>query len=184
MKIGIIIGSVREERVGAQVAAWVHEQAEGRDAVYEIIDLKDFDLPMCTSATVAAAAGKQYADERVTRWSRAIDQCDAFVVVTPEYNHGVPGALKNAFDLLFPEWWTKAIAFVAYGSAYGLRAIEHWRLVVATANMYDIKAQVALSTAADFQDGKLNPTDRHVTEMGALFNSLESAGRAMVSLRG
>lgn len=69
MKIRIVIGSVREGRLGAQVAHWVHEQAQGRDTTYELFDLKDFDLPMYDSPKVAAAAGRQYDDERVTRLS-------------------------------------------------------------------------------------------------------------------
>lgn len=184
MKIGIVIGSVREGRLGAQVAQWVHEQAQGRETTYELVDLKDFDLPNYTSPKVAAAAGQQYDDERVTRWSQTMDACDAFVFVTPEYNHGVPGSLKNAFDWIFPEWWSKPIAFVAYGSALGLRVIEHWRLIVATANMYDIKAQVTFSTVTDVEGGQLRPTDRHATEIGALFESLEKSAVAMSTLRG
>lgn len=98
MKIGIVMGSVREGRLGGEVARWVHEQAHGRETHYEVFDLLDFDLPMYSSPQVAAAAGKQYADERVTAWSEAMDRCDGFIFVTPEYNHGVPGGLKNAYD--------------------------------------------------------------------------------------
>lgn len=72
---------------------------------------------------------------------------------------------------------------MAYGSAYGLRVIEHWRLVVATANMFDIKAQVVFSTMVDFQDGQFQPSDRHATEIAALFDSLEKSAVAMSSLR-
>lgn len=73
---------------------------------------------------------------------------------------------------------------MAYGSALGLRVIEHWRLIVATANMYDIKAQVTFSTVTDLQEGQLTPADRHAKEIGALFDSLEKAAVAMGSLRG
>lgn len=184
MKIGIVIGSVREARLGEEVARWVHEQAQGRDTTYELFDLKDFDLPMYDSPQVAAAAGKQYADERVASWGQAMDGCDAFIFVTPEYNHGVPASLKNAYDWIFPEWWSKAIAFVAYGSAHGLRVIEHWRLVVATANMFDIKAQVTFSTMTDFDGGRLQPAPRHSTEIAALLDSLERSAVAMATLRG
>ena len=74
MKIGIILGSIREGRAGESVARWVAEHAASRaDVTYELIDLKSFDVPLLTSATVPGAANKQYDDERVTRWSRAID---------------------------------------------------------------------------------------------------------------
>lgn len=183
MKIGIIIGSVRDGRIGADVAHWVHERARARDTTYELIDLKAFDLPVYTSARVPAVADKEYGDERVDRWSRTIDACDGFVFVTPEYNHGVPGGLKNAFDWIFPEWWSKSVAFVAYGAAFGFRVIEQWRPIVANANMFDIKAQVSFSTMIDFADGKLTPTDRHSTEIARLFESLEAATEAMSTLR-
>ena len=184
MKIGIIIGSIRDGRIGAGVAEWVHQQAAGREVAYELIDLKSFDLPVYTSAGVPAAAKKEYDDERVTRWGQSIDGCHGFIFVTPEYNHGVPGGLKNAFDWIFPEWWSKAISFVSYGAANGFRVVEQWRPIVANANMFDIKAQVSFSTIHDFEDGSLAPADRHTREIAALFDSLEAASRAMATMRG
>lgn len=183
MKIGIVIGSVRDGRIGAHVARWVQEHAEGREAAYEVIDLKEFDLPICASARVAATSNRKYDDERVTLWSHAIDACDGFVFVTPEYNHGIPGGFKNAFDWIFPEWWSKSVAFVSYGSGYGFRAIEQWRLVVATANMFDIKAQLTFSTVLDFEGDQFKPADRQVGELINLFKSLETATLAMSTLR-
>lgn len=184
MKIGIIIGSVREDRKGDDVGVWVHEQASKREVTYELIDLKEFDLPVLTSSTVPSGAKKQYDDERVTRWSQAIDACDGFVLVTPEYNHGVPGGLKNAFDCIYPEWTKKAIAFVSYGAASGFRVVESWRPIVANADMYDIRAQVALSLFTEFDGAKFTPADRHAEEAATMFESLEAATAAMTTLRG
>ncbi|WP_109472695.1 NADPH-dependent FMN reductase [Ornithinimicrobium cavernae] len=183
MKIGIVIGSVRDGRIGVQVANWVHEQAKERDVAYDLIDLKEFDLPVYTSSRVPAASDKNYGDDRVNRWSGTIDAYDGFVFVTPEYNHGVPGGLKNAFDWIFPEWWSKAIAFVSYGAAFGFRVIEQWRPIVANANMFDIKAQLSFSTMIDFEDGILTPAQRHTDEVTRLFESLEAASGAMSTLR-
>mgnify|MGYP000907465761 CR=1 FL=1 len=118
MKVGIVVGSIREGRKGIHVGQWVLDEASKReDATFELIDVKEFDLPLLTSSTLPAAAKRQYDSENVRRWSAAIDACDAYVFVTPEYNHGVPGAFKNAVDLLGPEWVGKAIGFVSYGSA-------------------------------------------------------------------
>ena len=115
MTIGIIIGSIREGRVGASVAQWVAERAARRDATeFEVIDLKEFDVPLLTAPLPPAAANRDYDSESVRRWSRAIDACKGFVFVTPEYNHGVPGALKNAVDSLGPEWTGKAVGFGMY----------------------------------------------------------------------
>lgn len=184
MKIGIIIGSVREGRIGAGVADWVMAGATQRSTGfdYELIDLKSFELPMYTSPGIPAA-GLEYDDERVRRWSSAIAGCDGFVFVTPEYNRGVPGAFKNAFDSIFPEWWNKPVAFVSYGTGYGFRVVEQWRLIVATANMFGIKAAVNLSTLLNFSGNELEPTERHELERGMLFDSLEETTTALAALR-
>src|SRR5690606_813289 len=91
MNIGIIIGSVRDDRKGDDVGSWVNKRAQARDteATYELIDLRQFDLPVLTSATVPGAAKRQYDDERVNRWGTVIDGCDAFIFVKTEYNHGI-----------------------------------------------------------------------------------------------
>ncbi|GAA3514633.1 NAD(P)H-dependent oxidoreductase [Dietzia aurantiaca] len=180
MKIGIILGSIREGRVGESVARWVAEQAASREGVtYELVDLKTFDVPLLTSATVPGAANKQYDDERVTRWSAAIDSYDGFVFVTPEYNHSVPGGLKNAFDSLGGEWADKAVAFVSYGAEGGVRAVEHWRQIVANFRMFGVRQQVSLSTFAEFDDDGVAPAERRTREIATVFDQLESATRRM-----
>ena len=184
MKIGIILGSIREGRAGESVAHWVAQQAASREgATYELIDLKSFDVPLLTSATVPGAADKQYSDERVTRWSRAIDSCDGFVFVTPEYNHGVPGALKNAFDSLGNEWADKAVAFVSYGAESGVRAVEQWRQIVANFHMHGVRQQVSLSLFTEFGADGVEPNERRPGELATLFDQLESATRRILADR-
>ena len=178
MKIGIILGSIRRESSGESVARWVEEQAGSRaGATYELIDLKSFDVPLLTSATVPGAANKQYDDERVTHWSHAIDSCDAYVFVTPEYNHGVPGGLKNAFDSLGNEWANKAVAFVSYGADGGVRAVEHWRQIVANFHMHAVRQQVALNLFFEFGADGVQPAARRIDEIAVLFDQLEAAAR-------
>lgn len=178
MKIGIILGSIREGASGDSVAKWVVEQASSRDAAtYELVALRDFDVPLLTSATVPGAANKQYDDERVTRWSRAIDSYDAYVFVTPEYNHGVPGGLKNAFDSLGDEWADKPVAFVSYGAEGGVRAVEQWRQIVANFRMYGVRQQVSLSLFTEFGENGAQPNERRAGEIATLFDQLEDAAR-------
>ncbi|AQP45811.1 NADPH-dependent FMN reductase [Tessaracoccus flavus] len=176
MKVGIIVGSIRDGRVGRGIADWVYEIASKRDdAEYELIDLKEFNVPLLTSGTHPMAAKRKYDSEEVQAWSNAIDPCDAYVFVTPEYNHGVPGALKNAVDCLGEEWIGKTIAFVGYGSVGGVRAIEHWRSIVANFSMVDIRAEVNISLFADFKEGTFTPIDRRPDEVNALFDALVKA---------
>lgn len=176
MKIGIIIGSIRDGRFGESVSTWVAQAADARasDAVtYEVLDLKKFNVPLLTAAMVPGAANKHYDDENVTRWSRAVDACDGFVFVTPEYNHGVPGAFKNAYDSLGSEWAGKPVGFVAYGAAEGVRAVEQWRQIVGNFQQYDVRNQVGLSTFNDVDDTGFAPQERRAAELDAVLSDLE-----------
>ena len=185
MKIGIVVGSIREGRNGLQVGTWVKEQAQaqGRSAEYELIDLKDFDVPLFTSATHPMMAKKHYDDPRVQAWSDAIDPCDAYILVTPEYNHGVPAAFKNAVDQIAGEWMKKAVGFVGYGYAGGILAVENWRTILANFNIYDIRNNVGISLVTDVKDGALAPAEYHLAEVKDLFDTLIPAATAMATLR-
>ncbi len=114
--IAIIIGSTRPGRNGEAVAKWVCEIAQRRtDAEFELVDIKDFNLPLLDEP-VPPIMG-QYSKPHTKAWAARIGSFDGYVFVTPEYNHGVPGALKNAIDFLFREWNDKAAGFVSYGGA-------------------------------------------------------------------
>ena len=120
IRIAVIIGSTRPGRNGEAVAKWVYEIARKRsDAEFELVDIKDFNLPLLDEP-VPPSLG-QYTKEHTRVWAAKIDSFDAYVFVTPEYNHGISGALKNAIDFLFKEWNNKAAGFVGYGGAMGVR---------------------------------------------------------------
>lgn len=161
-KIGIILGSTRDDRAGQAIAQWVADLAHGRnvgDVEYELIDLKAFDVPVLTTSVIPMAANKNYEDEKVQAWSDAIDACDAYIFVTPEYNHSVPGAFKNAVDSLGAEWVAKPIAYVGYSFSGGIRAVEAWRLVMANFSMTQLRTQLDISLATDMTEGKFTPAD-------------------------
>ena len=182
MKIGIVIGSIREGRKGEDVGRWVHDLARERgDETYELVDLRAFDVPLLTTSVQPGTGGRVYDSPQVREWSAAVDACDAFVFVTPEYNHGVPGAFKNAYDSLGPEWVGKPVAFVSYGGAGGVRAVEHWRPVVANFQQFGVRAQVALSTNTEWTDGAFAPADRHLAEVATMLDQLVSATRRLAT---
>src|SRR5438132_12551419 len=144
LKVGIIVGSTRPGRKAEAVARWVHEIARKRaDADFEVVDIQDFNLPLLDEP-VPPSMG-QYSKPHTKAWAAKVDSFDAFVFVTPEYNHGTSGALKNAIDFLFAEWNNKAAGFVGYGSADGVRAVEQLRLVLAEVQMATVRLQVLLS---------------------------------------
>ncbi|WP_406256375.1 NADPH-dependent FMN reductase [Streptomyces nigra] len=150
-KIGIIIGSTRPGRNGEAVARWVHEvAAERTDAEFEIVDLLDYKLPVLDEAYPASLAN--YTQPHTQAWAEKIASLDGFVIVTPEYNRSVPGALKNAIDFLYAEWNNKAVGFVSYGSVGGTRAVEHLRGIAGELQMADVRSQVALSLFTDFEN--------------------------------
>ncbi|MDO5533330.1 MAG: NAD(P)H-dependent oxidoreductase [Propionibacteriaceae bacterium] len=173
MKIGIVLGSIRDGRKGEEVARWVAEAAQGREVAYEVLDLKEFDVPLLTTNTHPMMAKKSYPDARVQAWSDAVDACDGYVFVTPEYNHGVPGALKNAVDSLGQEWVGKSAALVGYGSVGGVRAIENWRLVLANFSMTVVRSELNLNTFTEWSEGAFAPNERRADEVAELFAALE-----------
>lgn len=151
LRIGIIVGSSRPNRVAPQVAAWVREIAGQRtDAAFEIVDIADFDLPIFDEPMPPSLGN--YAHEHTKRWSAKIDSLDGFVFVTPEYNHSISGAMKNAIDFIYNEWNNKAAGFVSYGSTGGVRAVEHLRGIMAEVQVADVRGHVSLSLFTDFEN--------------------------------
>ena len=183
-KIAIVIGSTRPGRLGTDVADWVARHAKEREhADYQVLDIAEFDLDLLNEPTVPGAANRDYENEKTRRWGRAVDEFDGFVFVTPEYNHSVPAAMKNAFDVLYPEWSDKPVAFVGYGADGAVRAIEHWRTIVANARMVAVRAQVSLSLFQDLADGGLSPIERREGELTTVFDQVEQMAGALTSLR-
>ncbi|WP_410606462.1 NADPH-dependent FMN reductase [Amycolatopsis sp. lyj-109] len=183
-RIGIIIGSTRPGRRAEQVALWVFALATGRtDATFEVVDIAEYDLPHLDEA-VPAAMGNPYDHPHTKVWSATISSFDGFVFVTPEYNHSVPGALKNAIDFLFEEWNDKSAGFVSYGIHGGVRAAEHLRLVAGELKIADVRTQVVLSLRADFgDDGAVLPAAHHERDASRMLDEVIAWGKSLKSLR-
>ncbi|PYS80073.1 MAG: NADPH-dependent FMN reductase [Acidobacteria bacterium] len=183
LRIAIIIGSTRPGRNGESVARWVYEIAQQRsDAEFELIDIKDFNLPLLDEP-VPPSLG-QYTKEHTKAWAAKIDSFDAYVFVTPEYNHGTSAALKNAIDFLYQEWTNKAAGFVGYGSALGARAVENLRLVMGELQVADVRAQVGLSLFTDFENFSVfRPAPQQEQSVNAMFDQVIAWGGALKTLR-
>src|SRR6202051_2389489 len=129
LKIGIIVGSTRPGRKAAAVAKWVLDILKSRkDAEFECVDIEDYKLPLLDEPVPPTM--HQYSKAHTKAWSEKIASLDAYIFVTPEYNHSTSAALKNAIDFLFHEWNNKAAGFVGYGGAGGGRAGGNLGLVV------------------------------------------------------
>ncbi len=183
LKLAIIIGSTRPNRVGESVGRWVQELAQKRsDAEFELVDIREFDLPLLDEP-IPPSQGK-YSKEHTKKWAARIASFDGYVFVTPEYNHGISAALKNAIDFLFAEWNNKAAGFVGYGSAGGVRAVEQLRLVMAEVQVATVRNQVMLSLHDDFENYSVfKPRGHHEKTLGQVFDQVIAWGEAMKALR-
>lgn len=188
LKIAIVVGSTRPGRKGEAIARWAYEIARTRiDADFALVDLATFELPLLDEP-VPATSGS-YEHPHTKAWSAAIASFDGYLFVTPEYNHGTSGALKNAIDFLYNEWLDKAAGFIGYGYSLGARAIENLRLVMASLQVATVRPQVGLSLFTDFeratvfkptavQEKNLNVVLDHVIAWSGALRALRKEGRS------
>jgi NAD(P)H-dependent FMN reductase len=183
LKIAIILGSTRPGRLGEPVAKWVYEMAQKRsDATFELIDLKEYPLPHLDEP-IPPSAGK-YAQAHTKAWSAKIASFDAYVFVSPEYNHSTSGVLKNAIDFLYAEWNNKVAGFVSYGSSGGIRAVEHLRLIMAELQVATVRAQVSFSLITDFVNyHDFRPDASRAGQVTTMLDQVVRWGSAMKAMR-
>ena len=140
IKIKVIIGSTREGRFSEKPAQWIFEEAKKLEGVEaELLDLRDYEMPFFDSPMSPSMGKGQYSNETVKKWAEKINDGDAFIIVSPEYNHGYSAVLKNALDVISPEWNRKPVGFVSYGSALGARSVEQLRQVAVELQMAPIR---------------------------------------------
>jgi NAD(P)H-dependent FMN reductase len=183
LKIAIILGSTRPGRLGEPVAKWVLEIAQKRtDATFELVDLKEFPLPHLDEP-IPPSAGR-YTQAHTKAWAAKIASYDAFVFVTPEYNHSVSGVLKNAIDYLYAEWNNKVAGFVSYGASGGLRAVEHLRLIMAELQVATVRAQASISLITDFVNfQEFHPHVSKEAQVTTMLDQVVRWGGALRSIR-
>ena len=182
-RIGIILGSTRPKRVGAQVASWVADIAS-RDGVvdYELVDLLDHPLPHLDEP-LSPMLG-QYQQEHTLAWASKVASLDGFVFVTPEYNHGTAGVLKNAIDFLHAEWNNKAAGLVSYGINGGSGAAAQLRQICGQLGMADVSKQVTLNLQVDFENYTVfTPRDHQVAAVAELLDQVVTWSGALAHLR-
>lgn len=184
LKIAIILGSTRPNRVGEIVANWVSDTAHTRsDAEFELVDIAKIGLPFFDE--VMPPITGHYANQHTKDWAARVASFDAFVFVTPEYNHSVPAGLKNALDFAHAEWNNKAAGFVSYGAAGGIRAVEHLRAILAELQVATVRNQLVLNSYTDFENFyDFKPTAQHVETLNAVFDQVISWGAALRPVRG
>lgn len=152
-RIAVIIGSTRETRFGTKPAEWIFNLARQHpDFEVELVDLKDFDLPLFNEA--ASNLWMPSKDPKAVAWQEKIGTFDGYIFVVAEYNRSITGALKNALDQAYKEWGRKPAAYVGYGSVGGARAVEHLRLINVELQMVPTRSGVHIG-GSDFY--KIHP---------------------------
>lgn len=137
-RIGVVISTTREGRFGDKPAAWITGIGNARDDMqFEIIDLRDYVLPLYGDADDDDVEG---------RFRARIAGMDGLLFVTAEYNHSIPGTLKNALDYGGQEFHRKPAAFVGYGGVGAARAIEHLRTITVELRMAPMRTGVYIAT--------------------------------------
>lgn len=147
MKIGIMTSSTREGRQSINVANWALELANARgdkDVQYEIIDIKDYNLPIFDFALSAED------QTNVDNFKNKVAEQDGFIFIVSEYNHGLTGVFKNALDFLKPEFADKSVGYVGYGGVGGARAIEQLRMINGEQGLASVQKNVNLFLSVDF----------------------------------
>ncbi|MDI3390252.1 NAD(P)H-dependent oxidoreductase [Streptomyces sp. B-S-A8] len=150
LRVAVILGSDRHGRFGPVIADWLLSRVRTReDLTVEVVDVAAADLP-----TVLSPDPEPAVRDRLARVAAQLDAAEAFVVVTPEYNHSFPAALKNLIDRHRAEWQAKPVAFVSYGGiSGGLRAVEQLRQVFAELHAVTVRDTVSFHGAqAHFDD--------------------------------
>lgn len=185
VRVTVIVASTREGRLGGTVAGWFTGRARERTGLeVDVLDLAETPLPARLPGRHPARGGYP---EAVRPLAERIGRADGFVVVTPEYNHGYPGSLKDAMDLVHAEWRAKPMAFVSYGGVSGgVRAVEQLRQVAVELHLVPVRDAVTLPMARRAFGDAAAPADPEgmiADAVAALLDRLEWWARALAAAR-
>lgn len=184
-KLQVIIGSTRPGRVGLPIGQWIYRRAVEHGAFdVELLDLAEINLPMMNEPLHPRL--RQYSHDHTKRWSATIESGDAFVIVTPEYNHGLIAPVKNAIDYLVWEWAYKPVGFVSYGgAAAGTRAVAQLMPILSQLKMVPVPETVSIPFVAQFidEEKRLRPNDVMEAAVKSMLDELQRWAAALRALR-
>jgi NAD(P)H-dependent FMN reductase len=191
MKLQVIVGTTRPTRAADKVLPWLTDRTSKHPAFEtEILDLREWPLPFFQEhlGTIGDMNNPTYSDPIVKRWNQKVKEADAYVIVTAEYNHGIPAVLKNAIDTVFVSFGFrhKPVAFVAYSSGVsaGIRAVEHLNQVMIETEAIPVRQPTLIPFVADAFDASGNPINP-ATEAGmtVMLDDLAWLGKALKTAR-
>ncbi|WP_251858531.1 NADPH-dependent FMN reductase [Herbiconiux sp. L3-i23] len=181
----VIVGSVRPGRIGPPIAEWVTDELGLRDDIdIDLVDLAELDLPLMNEPNHPVL--RRYTFDHTIAWSERVEQADAFVFVTPEYNHSFSPALKNALDYLNHEWRRKPVTFVSYGGvSAGTRGVVALKPVVTGLGLVPTLLNVEINFPGNQldDDGAFRPTDSQRERFSGAVGELAELSAALAPLR-
>jgi NAD(P)H-dependent FMN reductase len=177
-KILVIMGTTRQNRSSETVAKWAMKNLpETKNTTYELVDLRDWNLPMFDEPMPPLASQGAYTNKVGQEWLNKAKEADGFVIVTAEYNHSIPGVLKNALDYWYSGWTNhKPVSFISYGATSGgIRAVEHLRQVALELRMIPLHDEVNIPFiwAAFNEDGSIKDASK-VDSLHSTITELDS----------
>ena len=184
MRLMIIVGSVRPGRVALPIAEWVRDEVASDDRFdIDFVDLAELALPFMDEP--AHPGKQQYIKPHTIAWSERVDAADAFILVSPEYNHSYSPVLKNALDFLNHEWKHKPVSIVSYGGvSAGSRGVVALESVLTTIGLVKTGANVEINfVASHVHEGVFTPEDKHVSILQSVLNQIHDLGGALQTLR-
>lgn len=180
----VLIASTRPGRMGLPVGRWVADEAIAHGAFkVNLVDLAEVGLPLLDEPHHPKLG--EYVHQHTVDWSRQVDAADAFVFVTPEYNHGPAASLLNAISFLFREWQYKPVGFVSYGGASGgIRGVEAMQPVLSRLSMVALHDGVALPyIKRHVSDGVFVPSVAQRDSAGRMLDEVARWSEALLPLR-
>ncbi|MER5205111.1 GNAT family N-acetyltransferase [Streptomyces sp. NPDC002825] len=186
LRVLVLVCSNRPGALGPAVGEWLVGALAPRTVELGVelvpVALGDLGLPFLDEEEHPAAGA--YRNEHTRRWSAIADAADGFVVVTPEYNHGMPATLKNALDYLYREWAWKPIGFVSYGNtSAGTRAVHHAKQVATTLRLVPLGSTVAIRLSDAVENGRVRPAPALVGAAHRVMDELVRVAHALRPLR-
>ena len=181
----VIVGSIRPGRIGLPVAQWARDRLAEREGVeIDFVDLAELALPFLDEP--AHPAKRSYTKPHTIAWSERVAAAEAFVFVTPEYNHSYSPVLKNAVDFLFQEWAGKPVGFVSYGGlAGGARAVAAYEPVLSTVGLVKVPANVEIaSVSSKIVDGAFDGDAPTAAILSTMVEQLITYSAALAAVRG
>jgi NAD(P)H-dependent FMN reductase len=185
LNLKIIVTSTRPGRKGIIFGNWLLEEAKKLPEFnVELVDLAEINLPLMNEANHPAM--RKYEHQHTKDWSAKIEEADAFIFVTPEYNYSFTAAFKNAIDYLHVEWKHKAAGIFSYGGiSAGTRAQQMMRLVLASMSMTVVNEAVTIPMYTQHidEDNNFSATEQIERTTSIMLQSVAKWGRLLKAIR-